>query len=79
MAKMVSPAGEMEVRILEVNQNHNRLILTGQMGIWEAKIYLEPEEVVQTIRLMTKASVLQYLLKLPLVYLARLRKKDELV
>ncbi|MGQ9647410.1 MAG: hypothetical protein ACUVWO_12845 [Thermodesulfobacteriota bacterium] len=70
MAKMVTPAGDMEVKILEVNRNGNTLTLTGQMGIWDAKIYLEPREVIHTVRLMMNVPVLLYILKLPFAYFA---------
>ena len=75
MAKMVSPAGDMEVKILGIGQDGNKLALSGQMGIWDAKIYLEPGEVIHAARLMMNVSILKYILKLPFIYFAELRKK----
>jgi hypothetical protein len=75
MAKMVSPAGDMEVKILGIGRDGNKLTLSGQMGIWDAKIYLEPGEVIHAVRLMMNVSILEYILKLPFTYFAELRKK----
>ena len=77
MAKMVSPAGDMEVKILGISQEGSKLTLTGQMGIWDAKIYLEPEEVIHAVRLMMNVSILLYILKLPFTYFAERRKKRD--
>lgn len=75
MAKMESPAGDMEIRMLSMDREGNKLIVIGQMGIWDAKIYFEPAEVVQLMRLLFKFSVIQYLFMLPFAYLAEVQCK----
>lgn len=68
MAKMVSPAGDMEVRMLGFRRDGDKLLITGQMGVWNAKIYIGPGEVVNTFKLMLNFSMLRYAIMLPFIY-----------
>ena len=69
MAQMISPAGEMEVKISDIKRADNQLVVTGQIGVWDSKIYIPPEEVGQLIRLMFNLSFLLYIVIFPFVYL----------
>lgn len=69
MAKMVSPAGEMEVRITGVTAEGDQLVLVGKFGAWESKIYMGREEVAQVARMMLNWPLVRFLLLLPLMLL----------
>ena len=75
MARMISPAGEMEVKISDISRADNQLVVTGQIGVWDSKIYIPPEEVGQLIRLMLKPSFLLYVVTFPFIYLKRVLKR----
>jgi hypothetical protein len=79
MANMESPAGDMEIRMQSMQTEGNKLIVIGRMGIWDAKIYFEPTEVVQLMGLLFNFSVIKYLLKLPFTYWADARSKRKTV
>jgi hypothetical protein len=70
MAEMISPAGNMEVKVLSFGRDGNKLVAIGQMGVWDAKIYITPKEVFQIMRLMLNASILGYIATLPFLYFA---------
>lgn len=65
MGKMLSPAGDMEITMLDISRDGDDLVITGQLGIWDAKIYLGPKEIISVIKLMLKGSVLGYIVSLP--------------
>ena len=69
MAEMVSPAGNMEVKVMSFSREGNKLIAIGQMGVWDAKIYLTPKEVLHILRLMLNFSMIGYIVALPFLYL----------
>ena len=74
MARMISPAGEMEVKISDISRADNQLVVTGQIGVWDSKMYIPPEEVGQLIRLMLNPSFLLYVVTFPFIYLKRVLK-----
>lgn len=69
----------MEIRMLSMDREGDKLIVIGQMGIWDAKIYFEPTEVVQLMGLLFKFSVIKYLVMLPFTYWADVRRKRKTV
>jgi len=75
MAKMISPAGDMDINIQGVGREGNKFTVTAQMGIWDSTMYLEPGEVFNMLKLMMRPSVLGYLFMLPFIYLAEKRRK----
>ena len=78
MAHMVSPAGDMDVRIARVSAVGNQLVIAGQIGVWDSEIYFPPEEVCHLARLALSLSLLRYIMTLPFTYLAqRLRKSPK--
>ena len=74
MAEMISPAGNMQVKFTGLGREGEKLVLKGQMGIWDTQIYLTAPEVRQMLKLAFKTSVINYMLKLP--FLAR-RKPEQ--
>lgn len=77
MAQMISPAGEMEVKIADISRDGSRLVITGQIGVWDSKIYIPPEEVGQLIRLMCNLSFLLYIVTFPFIYLKGVLKRGK--
>ena len=67
MGRMISPAGEVEFAVAGLSHEGNSLTITGQMGIWDATIYMEPKEVLYMARLMISPKFLRYLITLPFV------------
>ena len=77
MAQMISPAGEMEVKISDIKRADNQLVVTGQIGVWDSKIYIPPEEVGQLIKLMLNLSFLLYIVTFPFIYLKGVLKRGK--
>jgi hypothetical protein len=71
MARMDSPAGEMEVTFLRITGVKNQLVVTSKFGAWDSKIYFPPEELAHVIRLMLNSSVILFLLRWPFMFISR--------
>jgi hypothetical protein len=71
MARMDSPAGEMEVTFLRIAGVKNQMVVTSKFGAWDSKIYFPPEELAHVIRLMLNSSVILFLLRLPFFFISR--------
>lgn len=69
MARMVSPAGDMEVTFLRVDGLKNQMVVVSKFGVWDSKIYLSPGEIAHIIRLMLKPSVVLFLLIFPFLFI----------
>lgn len=76
MAHMVSPAGDMDVRIARISAVGNQLVITGQIGVWDSEIYFSPEEVCYLARLALSLPLLRYIVTLPFAYLVRKLSKS---
>ncbi len=75
--KVVSPAGDFDISIKELGVEGNSIVLKGQMGVWDSKIYLTPSDLWLFLSLFIRPSILLFLLKLPLQLILRRFKKDE--
>jgi hypothetical protein len=73
MAKIVSSAGEMEMSLVSVGIEGDNIVMKGKMGVWDAKVFISPEEALKTIGMMLNLSLILYTFKLPLLLL---RKKN---
>ena len=73
MAKIVSSAGEMEMSLVSVGIAGDNIVMKGKMGVWDAKVFISPEEALKTIGMMLNLSLILYTFKLPLLLL---RKKN---
>jgi hypothetical protein len=63
--KVVSPAGDFEILIREAGVEGGSVVVKGQMGVWDSKIYLSPGDLWLFTSLFFRPSVLLFLLKFP--------------
>ncbi len=63
--KVVSPAGDFEITVHESSVEDDRIVIKGQMGVWDSKIYMSPSDVLQFGKIFLNPSVILYLLKAP--------------
>lgn len=76
--KVTSPAGDFEILVKESGVEGDYVVLKGQMGVWDSKIYLSPGDLWLFMSMFLRPSVLLFLLKLPYKLLTgRTDKKDE--
>lgn len=67
--KVISPAGEFEISIQKSSIENNYIVLKGQMGVWDSKIYLKPKDLLLLVSVICKPSIIFFLLKLPILYI----------
>lgn len=63
--KVVSPAGDFEITVNESTVEDDMIVIKGQMGVWDSKIYMSPTDVLQFGKIFLNPSVLLYLIKAP--------------
>lgn len=63
--KVVSPAGEFEFKIKKSAVEGEHIVMSGQMGVWDSKIYLTPGDIWRFTSMFLSPPVLMYILKLP--------------
>ena len=63
--KVVSPAGDFEITVNESSVEEGKIVIKGQMGVWDSKIYMETSDVLQFTKIFLNPSVILYLLKAP--------------
>lgn len=63
--KVVSPAGDFEIIIKEAGIEDDSIVIKGQMGIWDSKIYLSASDLWLFVSIFFRPSVLFFLIKLP--------------
>ncbi len=64
--KVSSEAGDFEIKVKDAAVEGEFVVLTGQMGVWDSKIYMTPADLWQFASMFLKPAVILYLLKLPL-------------
>ena len=69
-----SMAGDFEISIDRFETEDGRLVMVGQMGVWAARTYISPRELVGVFGKLLRPTVLLYLLRLP--YLAFSKKAN---
>lgn len=69
--KVVSPAGDFEITIKDAAVEKEFVILRGQMGVWDSKIYLRPSDLWLFISIFLRPSIIAFILKLPFRILFR--------
>ena len=67
--KVVSPAGEFDFEIKDSAVEEEHVVLSGQMGVWDSKIYLTPSDIWLFTTIFLRPSVILFILKLPFKYL----------
>ena len=67
--KVISPAGEFDFMVKGSSVEGNFVVLMGQMGVWDSKIYLSPRDIWLFVSIFVRPAVLLFLVKLPFRYL----------
>ena len=67
--KVSSPAGDFEIVVKDAGTEGDFIVLKGQMGVWDSKIYLSPSDLWLFASILLRPSILLFLLKLPLRFL----------
>lgn len=67
--KVVSPAGEFDFKVNDSAVEEEHVVLSGQMGVWDSKIYLTPSDIWLFTSIFLRPSVILFILKLPFKYL----------
>ncbi len=63
--KVVSPAGDFEITIEDSSVEQDSIVLKGQMGVWDSKIYLKPSDLLTFTSMLLRPSIIVFLLKYP--------------
>lgn len=63
--KVVSPAGEFEFKVKKSAVEGEHIVMIGQMGVWDSKIYLTPGDIWRFTSMFLTPSVILFILKLP--------------
>jgi hypothetical protein len=67
--KVISPAGEFDFMVKGSSVEGNYVVLKGQMGVWDSKIYLSPSDIWLFVSIFFRPAVLLFLVKFPFRYL----------
>jgi hypothetical protein len=67
--KVTSPAGDFEINVKDSIVEGDYVVLKGQMGVWDSKIYLSPADLWLFTSIFLRPSVIAFILKLPFRYL----------
>lgn len=62
---MESPAGDFEIKLKEARVEGGHIVIRGELGVWDSKIYMTHRDLFKVISIMLQPSVLWFLLKLP--------------
>jgi hypothetical protein len=65
MGKLIHPSGNLDMDIEAIGVEGDELCITGQMGVWDARILLSPHEVAALARSLFKPRLLGYFVLLP--------------
>ncbi|NIN61653.1 MAG: hypothetical protein GTN99_09800 [Candidatus Dadabacteria bacterium] len=63
--KVVSPAGDFEITIENSSVEGDSIVLKGQMGVWDSKIYLKPGDLITFASMLIRPSIIMFLFKYP--------------
>jgi len=69
--KVISPAGEFEIFINESLLENGQIVLKGQMGVWDSRIYLKPKDILILLSVLCKPQIILYFIKLPIQYVLK--------
>jgi hypothetical protein len=65
-----SMAGDFEISIAEFEVEGPHLVMVGTMGVWNARTYMSPREMMRVFGKMLRPSVLWFIITLPFRALA---------
>ena len=63
--KVVSPAGDFEITVQESMIEDDHIVIKGQMGVWDSKIYMKPSDVLTFTKVFLNPKILLFLIKMP--------------
>ncbi len=63
--KVTSPAGDFEITIISTDVEDNHIVIKGQMGVWDTKIFMKPSDVFAFLRIFLTPKVVWFLVKSP--------------
>jgi hypothetical protein len=66
-----SMAGDFEISINGFEVEKGRLVMVGRMGVWDARTYITPREVLKVFGKLLRPGVLFFILRLPFLSFAR--------
>lgn len=67
-----SQAGDFTIDVQHFEVEGRDLVLVGKMGVWDARLYMKPREVVSFgWKLLSRLQTLFYIVRLPLLVLRR--------
>ena len=77
--KVSSPAGDFEILIKDSSVEGDYVVLKGQMGVWDSKIYMSASDIWLSTTMFLRPSVLLFLIRLPFKLLLGhdVKKKQE--
>lgn len=64
--KVISPAGEFEIKVSEANVEGKHVVIKGQMGVWDSKIYITPSDLYKLVSIIARPRVMLFVLTAPL-------------
>ncbi len=70
MARMISPAGTMDVSLKRADVVKGELMTIGRIGVWDSEIYFSRTEVAHLINSSLSFSLLGFAITMPFVLLA---------
>ena len=68
MARMISFAGELEIKFLKAQTEGDQLVIEAELGVWDSQIFFQPQDMVEMLRLLLNRSVIAYFLLFPFKY-----------
>lgn len=63
--KVVSPAGDFEITVNNSTVEDDHIVINGQMGVWDSKIYMKPSDLIKFTKIFLNPQVLLFLIKIP--------------
>jgi hypothetical protein len=66
-----SMAGDFDISIKGFEVKNGRLIMVGTMGVWDARTYITPRELVSVFVKLLRPGILFYVLRLPFLVFAQ--------
>lgn len=69
--KVVSPAGDFEIKIRSARVEGERIVMEGEMGVWDSKIYMTYGDLWHVLSIILRPHIVLFLLKVPFIRLYR--------
>lgn len=66
-----SMAGDFKISIEKFEIEDGRLVMVGKMGVWDARTYISPRELLGVFGKLVRPAILFYILRLPFLAFAK--------